>query len=152
MLLARRGQPTAVLASGDPLWFGVGSLLLRHVPVAETRVLPAPSAFALAAARLGWALQDTACLSCCGRPVAAVVPHLQHGARLLVLCADAATPAAIAALLHASGFGASTLHVLEALGGPAERIRTWPATDIGPLVLLAIEAQRPRPPAHPRAR
>lgn len=139
-LLARRGSPTAVLASGDPMWFGVGATLLRHVPAAETRVLPAPSAFALAAARLGWALQDTLCLSCCGRPVEAVVPHLHAGARLLVLSADAATPSALAALLEARGFGASTLHVLEALGGPGERVRLGVAEDVGPLNLVAIEA------------
>lgn len=139
-LLARRGLPTAVLASGDPMWFGVGATLLRHVPAAETRVVPAPSAFALAAARLGWALQDTVCLSCCGRPVEAVVPHLHAGARLLVLSADAGTPAALAALLEARGFGASALHVLEALGGPGERVRLGVAEDVGPLNLVAIEA------------
>lgn len=139
-LLARRGQPTAVLASGDPMWFGVGVTLLRHVPPAETRIIPAPSSFALAAARLGWALQDTLCLSCCGRPVEAVLPHLHAGAQLLVLSADATTPAALAALLQANGFGASRLHVLEALGGPSERIRAGVPADIGPLNLVAIEA------------
>ncbi len=142
-ILARRGTPVAVLASGDPLWFGVGSLLLRHVPAHETRVIPSPSCFALAAARLGWALQDTACLSCCGRPVEALRPHLHRGARLLVLSADADTPGAVASLLQARGFAASALHVMEALGGPRERVRAA-GTDalpdgIGSLNLLAIE-------------
>lgn len=139
-LLARRGRPTAVLASGDPMWFGIGATLLRYVPVAEVRVVPAPSAFALAAARLGWAVQDTLCLSCCGRPVEAVLPHLHEGARLLVLSADATTPAALAALLRAHGFGASRLHVLEALGGPHERVRPGVPGDVGPLNLVAVEA------------
>ena len=147
-LLARRPAPTVVLASGDPLWFGVATLLLRHIPLAETRILPAPSIFALAAARLGWALQDVACLSCCGRPVEALARHLHPGARLLVLSADAATPAAIAGLLAANDQAASTLHVLEALGSPAERIRTNPGLhDLHPLNLVAIEvAGRPGPP------
>lgn len=139
-LVARRGAATAVLASGDPMWFGVGSLLLRHVPLAECRIVPAPSAFAMAAARLGWALQEVDCLSCCGRPVEALVPRLQDGARLLVLCADANTPAAVAGMLRAHGFEASTIHVLEALGGPAERIRTDPPLDdVGPLNMLGLE-------------
>ena len=143
-ILARRPDPVVVLASGDPLWFGIGSLLLRHVPAAETLIIPAPSSFALAAARLGWALQDVACLSCCGRPVEALRPYLHEGARLLVLCADASTPAAVATLLRSHGFVASTLHLMEALGGARERIRAvapdaLPA-DIAALTLLAIEA------------
>jgi precorrin-6Y C5,15-methyltransferase (decarboxylating) len=160
-ILARRPAPVAVLASGDPLWFGAATMLLRHVPLAETRIIPAPSSFALAAARLGWPLQHTACLSCCGRPIAALIPHLQPGARLLVLSAGPETPAAIAALLNARGMAASTLHILESLGGPTERHRTaTPAemhaeiagaipADIAPLNLLAIEVACPPSAALP---
>ncbi len=122
-LLARRGQPVCVLASGDPFCFGVGSALAALVPTAEFVCHPAPSAFSLARARLGWPLADTAELSVCGRPIEAIVPHLQPGARLLVLSAGAATPAALAKLLCEAGLSASRLTVLEALGGPAERIR-----------------------------
>ena len=149
-ILARRGSPVVVLASGDPLWFGVGSMLLRHVDVAETRIIPAPSAFALAAARLGWAVQDVACLSCCGRPVEALVSHLHDGARMLVLCADASTPAAIRLLLDAQGFAAATMHVLENLGGPQERIRLDPAfDDIAPLNMVALTLSGPGRPLTP---
>ncbi len=143
-VLARRGRPTCVLASGDPFCFGVGSLLAGKLPVGEWTCHPAPSAFALARARLGWAVADTAELSACGRPVDAIVPVLQPGARLLVLSATADTPAAIAALLRADGLGASRLTVLEAMGGPAERIRAAAAdgfalADIHPLNTVAIE-------------
>ena len=126
-ILARRGTPVAVLASGDPFCFGVGAALARLVPTAEITCHPAPSAFALARARLGWPVTEVAELSACGRPLAAVVPHLQAGARLLVLSADATTPACLAALLRDRGLGASELTVLEAMGGPAERIRTTTA-------------------------
>src|SRR5262245_7052492 len=61
-ILGRRGRPVAVLASGDPFWFGVGVTLARHIPAGEMVILPAPSAFSLAASRLGWALQDTVTL------------------------------------------------------------------------------------------
>lgn len=144
MLLARRPAPVAVLASGDPFCFGVGSLLAAHVPAAEFICLPAPSAFSLACARLGWTLQDASVISFCGRPLAALAPLLQPGARVLALSADAATPAQVAALVSARGFGSSRITVLEALGGRRQRVRTATAADfamtgINPLNLLAIE-------------
>lgn len=143
-ILARRGEPVAVLASGDPFCYGVGSLLVRIVPPTEIVCVPAPSAFSLAAARLGWALQETATISFCGRPLAALAPLLQPGSRILALSADAATPAGVAAFLRERGFGESWLHVLEALGGKRERIRTTVADDysldrVDPLNLVAIE-------------
>ena len=83
-LLARRGQPTCVLASGDPMLFGVGASLARQLPATELRVLPAPSSLSLAAARLGWALQEVACLSLVARPLAALQAQVHDGRRLLV--------------------------------------------------------------------
>jgi precorrin-6Y C5,15-methyltransferase (decarboxylating) len=147
-ILARRGQRVAVLASGDPFCFGVGSTLCALVPVAELVCIPAPSAFALARARLGWPVQDVAELSACGRPLAAIIPYLQPGARLLVLSAGADTPAALATLLRERGLGASTLHVMEALGGAAERLRRTTAEafalpDIHPLNTIAIKVAGP---------
>ena len=58
-VLALRGQRVVVLASGDPFWFGVGGSLSAHLSPAEWQVFPAPSTFSLAAARLGWRLEDT---------------------------------------------------------------------------------------------
>ena len=147
-ILARRGTPVAVLASGDPFCFGVGSTLATLVPPAEIDCHPAPSAFALARARLGWSITDIAELSVCGRPLSAVIPYLQPGARLLVLSADASTPIAMAAMLRDRGLGASSLVVLEALGGPAERLRHASAagfdlTDIHALNTVAITVAGP---------
>ena len=119
-LIARRGQRVCVLASGDPSWYGVGATLSRLVPAAETTVIPAASAFSLAASRLGWPLQDCRCLTVHGRPLELVVPHLQPNAKLLLLSWDGTTPAKLAALLRARGFGASRLTVLEAMGGARE--------------------------------
>jgi precorrin-6Y C5,15-methyltransferase (decarboxylating) len=143
-ILARRGRPVAVLASGDPCCYGIGSVLARVVPVAETLVVPAPSAFSLACARLGWALQEVAALSFCGRPVEAILPRLQPNARILALSEGAATPATVLALLRRHGFGRSVVHVLEALGGPRERVWSGSAdsdlpADIDPLNLVGIE-------------
>jgi len=142
-LLARRGRPTAVLASGDPFLHGVGAALARHLRPGEFLCIPAPSAFALACARLGWARQDCATISFCGRPLEPLLPLLQPGARVLALSADATTPAAVAALLTRHGFGPTRMHLLEALGGPEARHREALAAEFDldpcPLNMLALE-------------
>lgn len=121
-IVARRGQSVVVLASGDPFFFGVGATLSRRINPAEMRVMPAPSSFSLAASRLGWPLQDVTCVSLHGRPLDLIRPHLQPGRRVLALTSDGDGPSALAALLAESGFGQSRLTVLEALGGPQERV------------------------------
>jgi precorrin-6Y C5,15-methyltransferase (decarboxylating) len=151
-VLEHRGRAVCVLASGDPYLYGIGSLLARHVDPREVQALPAPSAFSLAAARLCWALADTAQLSLHARALDLVRPHLQPGARVLALTSDGQAPAALARLLTSAGFGASRLTVLEALGGPRERIRSTSAAQldldcIDDLNVVAIEAA-----AHPTAR
>jgi precorrin-6B C5,15-methyltransferase / cobalt-precorrin-6B C5,C15-methyltransferase len=124
---AHRGGPVCVLASGDPFFFGVGAMLMRRFKADEMVCAPAPSAFALAAARLGWSEQDCALISLHGRPLEAIVPHLQRGARILALSWDDATPAKLAALLAGRGMGRSKLTVCEAMGGLSERVRATEA-------------------------
>jgi precorrin-6B C5,15-methyltransferase / cobalt-precorrin-6B C5,C15-methyltransferase len=143
-VLAHRDRQICVLASGDPFLYGVGSVLARHVDAREMIVMPASSAFSLAAARLGWPLPDTLLVSLHGRPLALVYPYLQPHARLLALTSDADGPEALARLLTQIGFGSSRLTVLEALGGPKERVRTTTAKtfdlgNINPLNTVAIE-------------
>jgi precorrin-6Y C5,15-methyltransferase (decarboxylating) len=143
-VLAQRGRQVCVLASGDPYLHGVGAVLARHVEPSETVVVPVPSAFSLAAARLGWPLADCVLVSLHGRELDRVRPHLQPGARVLALTSDGEDPAALADLLATAGFGVSRLTVLEALGGPRERIRAATAAqfDLGtvdPLNTVAIE-------------
>ena len=145
-LIARlRGKHVCVLASGDPMWFGIGATLAKRFPAAEMVVVPHPGAFSLAAARLGWPLAETACLSAHGRPLEAIALHLHPGARLLVLGEYTTTPARLAALLRERGYGKSRLTVLERLGGPKEKIRSaiaarWRLTTVDPLAVIAVEA------------
>ena len=80
-------------------------------------MLPAPSAFSLAAARLGWPLGECECLTVHGRPLVRVAGFLQHGARLLVLSHDGDTPGRVAAELARRGFGRSKIFLLEHMGG-----------------------------------
>jgi precorrin-6Y C5,15-methyltransferase (decarboxylating) len=145
-ILAQRGRDVCVLASGDPFVYGVGSVLLRHIDPRETVTVPAPSTFSLAAARLGWALPETIQLSLHGRSLDLVRPHLQPGARVLALTSDGEGPAALARLLAELGFGRSRLTVLEALGGPRERVRATAAAsfdlgDVGSLNAVALEVE-----------
>ncbi|MDX3928372.1 MAG: precorrin-6y C5,15-methyltransferase (decarboxylating) subunit CbiE [Shinella sp.] len=123
-VLAARGRPVAVLASGDPFFHGAGVTLSRSIGREEMTVYPAPSSFSLAASRMGWALQDTVCISLHGRPLELILPHLHPGSRILALTSDSDGPRSLAALLSEFGFGGSALTVLEALGGPRERVGT----------------------------
>lgn len=139
-----RGHKVCVLASGDPFFFGVGVTLSRHVAADEYLAIPSPSAFSLAAARLGWALQDIDTVSLHGRPIDLVRPLLHPNRKVLALTSDETGPAALARLLTEAGFGKSALTVLEALAGAAERIRSTTAeafqlTDINVLNIVAID-------------
>jgi precorrin-6Y C5,15-methyltransferase (decarboxylating) len=122
LIKSARGRAVCVLASGDPFHYGMGATLTRSIDPSEMHTIPAPSAFSLAASRLGWPIQETALLSLHGRPLDLIRPHLQPCARLLVLTSDEKGPAQLAELLNGSGFGKSSLIVLEALGGERERI------------------------------
>lgn len=142
-VLALRGKAVCVLASGDPFNHGVGATLARHIDASQMQVHPHPSSFSLAAARLGWPLQDVLTLSLHGRPLDLIRPHLHPGARILALTSDEHGPAQLARLLTEAGFGISIVTVLEALGGPNETIRSHVAmsfalADINPLNICAI--------------
>ncbi len=142
-ILARRGEPTCVLATGDPFHYGVGAELARLVPAEEMVCFPQASAFGLAAARLGWSLPDCDCVSLHGRALERIIPYLQPGGCVLALSWDGSTPGKLADLLKARGLGASTLAVLESMGGPRERIRHTVAAEfslheIDPLNTVAI--------------
>ncbi len=145
-VVALRGRAICVLASGDPFLHGVGATLARQVAPAEMAVVPAVSAFSLAAARLGWPLAEVETVSLHGRAVERVRRLLHPGTRILALTSDGGGPAAIARLLVADGFGGSWLTVLEALGGPEERQLRLQAEAFGAracaaLNLVAIEVE-----------
>jgi precorrin-6B C5,15-methyltransferase / cobalt-precorrin-6B C5,C15-methyltransferase len=132
-----RGNPgLCVLASGDPMFYGIGATLARRLGPERTRILPALSSVTLACARLGWPQQEITVVSVVSQPPEAVLAALQPGVRLLVLCRNGKTPALVARALARRGWGASELIVLEQLGGPAERV-----TDPQPAAALAGPAE-----------
>jgi precorrin-6Y C5,15-methyltransferase (decarboxylating) len=145
-VLRHRGRPVCVLASGDPFCYGVGAVLARYIDAREMVVVPAPSAFSLSAARIGWSLPQCVLLSVHGRNLDLIRPHLQPGARIIALTSDGDGPAALARLLTQAGFGGSRLTILEALGGPCERIRSttaagYPFGTVEALNTVAVEIE-----------
>jgi precorrin-6Y C5,15-methyltransferase (decarboxylating) len=129
LLFARRGEPTCVLASGDPFFYGIGATLAPHLTPSEYVCFSAPSSVSLAAAKLGWSLQDVEVVSLHGRELSIVVRSLQPRRRLFVLSWDRRTPRALAELLVQRGFGSARLFVLEELGGSKERVRNALASE-----------------------
>ncbi len=142
-LMEHRGSPTVVLASGDPMWFGIGATLARHLGRDEFVIHPHPSSFQLAAARLRWPLQHVATISVHGRPAELIHPHIAPGNRILALTTDAATAPHIARLLVDRGYGRSVLTILANLGGAGERIASAEALGFalapGDFYVLAID-------------
>uniref|UniRef100_A0AAU3GXQ1 Precorrin-6y C5,15-methyltransferase (Decarboxylating) subunit CbiE n=1 Tax=Streptomyces sp. NBC_01401 TaxID=2903854 RepID=A0AAU3GXQ1_9ACTN len=146
LLAAHMGSRTAVLASGDPMFYGIGRALTEELGAGALRVLPHPSSVSYACARLGWPVEDTETVTLVGRPTARLAAALHDGRRVLVLSADAGTPAAVAALLREQGFGPSRMRVLEQLGSPAEycvdgAADTWEHPPGDPLNIIAVDCR-----------
>lgn len=142
----RRGKRVVVLASGDPMEYGIGATLARRFEASEMRVIPAAGSVSLACARLLWPRESLAVVSLCGRPMDTLALHLAPGARLLVLSADGETPTMVAAFLATRGFGTSSMFVLENLGSSDERTiaataATWREPRVADLNLIAVECQ-----------
>jgi len=159
-VLAEKGRRVAVLASGDPFWFGAGGSLSRVLSPGEWICHPAPSTFGHVAARLGWRLEHTHCFGLHAAPFEVILPALSAGQQLICLMRDGAAVGTLAAWLTARGFGATDMTVLEALGGAAERVRSGSAqaydrADVAGLVAvgLAVAGAKglPRAPGLPDA-
>jgi precorrin-6B C5,15-methyltransferase / cobalt-precorrin-6B C5,C15-methyltransferase len=145
-VLACRGRPTVALASGDPFWFGVGTILAERLNKDEWVAYPSPSTFSLAAARLGWPLETAICLGLHAAPFERLMPHLSGGARIICLLSDSAAAADLAQWLTARGWGSSQLWTLTALGGPRESVTRQRADSYAGgaearLVTVALEAR-----------
>jgi len=141
-VLEHRGRAVVVLASGDPFWHGVGGSLAQVLDPSEWRCFPAPSCMTLAAARLGWRLEEVTTMGLHAAPFEVLLPHLAEGARLMCTLRDGAAPAALAEYLTAQGLGASRLTVMEALGGPREVLREADAAtfDLGGIAAPVVVA------------
>ena len=143
-----------ILASGDPLLFGIGRLVIDRLGAAHVDVIPQPSSIQLAFARAGIAWDDAAIVSLHGRPIEGCVAKIARSAKVAVLTDDERSPPRIAARMLAYGETAWRAWVCEALGGPGERVRGFTlgdlaaATDIAPLNVVILVRSEPgwRPP------
>jgi precorrin-6B C5,15-methyltransferase / cobalt-precorrin-6B C5,C15-methyltransferase len=136
-VLALRGQSVAVLASGDPFWFGAGGSLARDLAAGEWRGYPVASTFGLVCAALGWGIEATVCLGLHASPFATARAQMHSGRRVIALVADAGGARDFAGWLTGHGFGASTLWLAEAMGGPRQRLRVFQASDALPDDIVA---------------
>jgi precorrin-6B C5,15-methyltransferase / cobalt-precorrin-6B C5,C15-methyltransferase len=137
------GRNTVILATGDPMNFGVTRKLLEFIPFEEMTIIPQVSSFSLAAARMGWSLPDCDCFTIHGRPAANVETFIQPNARLIILTEDGTSVAEVCRRLIGRGFEESTITVLENMGGDAERISNFsanssPNLDWSPLNVVAV--------------
>ncbi|MEU7121306.1 precorrin-6y C5,15-methyltransferase (decarboxylating) subunit CbiE [Streptomyces zaomyceticus] len=147
LLAAHRGRAIAVLASGDPSFYGIGRTLAETVGADRLRIHPHPSSVSYACARLGWPLEAVETVSLVARPLAALSAALHPGRRVLVLGEGPETPARVAALLRDTGWSGTRVRVLEQLGGPAERLldataADWPYERTDALHVLALDCVR----------
>ena len=149
------GERSVLLASGDPLWFGIGRLLLQELGAAALRFHPAPSSLQLAFARLGRPWQDASWVSLHGRDPEPLAAALQKRPAALAVLTDPACGGAaqVRTLLRASGLEAAyALWLCERLGHPAERVLRLAAADplpadLDPLHLVLLLAEPPPPAA-----
>ena len=138
------GRNTVILATGDPMNFGVVRKLLEFIPFEQITIIPQVSAFSLAAARMGWSLPDCDCFTIHGRPAANVETFIQPNARLLILTEDETSVAEVCRRLIARSFSESNITVLENMAGVNERTTSFiananPNLDWSPLNVLAVQ-------------
>lgn len=142
-IVRRRGELICVLASGDPMWYGVGVILSEVIPIEEVTIIPAPSTFSLVCAKLGWCLTTVETLSLCGRPLSLLESYLYPGAKLIILSEGITTPAIVCDFLRKRGYGGSSVVVMEHLGGMQERIISstaacWQDAPVASLNTIAV--------------
>jgi precorrin-6Y C5,15-methyltransferase (decarboxylating) len=133
-----------VLASGDPLFFGIGAKVAARVGAEHVAFLPAPSSMQWAFARTGIAWDDAAFVSVHGRSADGFVNRVRSLSKVAVLTDAESSPAALATRLLEYGDADWTAWVCERLGGTGERVRSFAlpelsaARDIDPLNVLLL--------------
>jgi len=142
-IIQKKNKSVCVLASGDPMCYGIGVTLIRSIPIEEMTIVPSPSAFSLACAKLGWSLREVELLSLCGRDPNLLNAYLYPNARWLILSAGKQTPETVAKILVKEGYSRSEITVLERLGGKKERIvrgiaNIWDEKNVADLNTIAV--------------
>ena len=121
-----------VLASGDPLFFGLGRLLLEELPPEQLIFHPHVSSVQLAFHRIKVPWQDAHAISIHGRSMESLTVALQQGVEKIAVLTDGTnSPSAIARLLMALNLSSHyEFWVCENLGGSEERVQSIPLKDV----------------------
>lgn len=121
-----------VLVSGDPLYYGLGRLLVKELPWEQLQFYPHLSSVQLAFNRLKVPWQDAKVISVHGRATDELTKTLQQGAeKIAVLTDNNNSPGAIATLLLALDLPTEyQFWVCENLGGTEERVQLWWPQDV----------------------
>jgi precorrin-6Y C5,15-methyltransferase (decarboxylating) len=139
-----------ILASGDPLFYGIGGLVIKKLGAGHVEVIPQPSSMQLAFSRAGLTWDDAAFLSLHGRALFGLATRLKRLSKAGIFTDPDNTPARIAAHLIAHGESAWQAWLCEDLGGPEERVRRFSiaelaeVTDAAPLNVLVLIRTDPR--------
>jgi precorrin-6Y C5,15-methyltransferase (decarboxylating) len=136
-----RRVKTVVLASGDPLYYGIGRILLETIPRDDLVFLPQVSSIQLAFARLKETWNDACVVSVHGRPMESLLPALTRGETKIGILTDAKNnPGAVVRYLNDCGLaGDYDIWVCENLGAADERIRRWSEEgDYSPLNVVLL--------------
>ncbi|AEF53931.1 bifunctional cobalt-precorrin-7 (C(5))-methyltransferase/cobalt-precorrin-6B (C(15))-methyltransferase [Marinomonas posidonica] len=135
-----------VLASGDPLFFGIGSWLVKQFGASNVTFYPNVSSVQVACHRLAISLQDAQVVSLHGRPLPSLRRYLQANKKLILLTDGQSHPAAIAQECVMAGLDKTKVTVCEALGYPHENITAFDAAELSqsqqefdPLNVVALE-------------
>ena len=134
-------EAVVVLASGDPLWFGIGRSLSERLGGAQLRFHPAPTALQLAFARIGRPWQDASWVSLHGRDPAVLAPRLQQRPPALAVLTDPQHGGAetVRRILRSSGLEASySIWLCENLGHNSERVLQLKRSDPLPENLASL--------------
>jgi precorrin-8X/cobalt-precorrin-8 methylmutase len=145
-----RGRRVVVLASGDPLFFGVGSYLVRRLGKQRVTVMPAPSAMQEAFARIGEPWDDAVLLSVHGRSMDNLVESLRGRRKAAIFTDPVNSPQAIARALLAAGVSGFRAYVCQDLGAPSERVQSFGLDQLAKAeglsdlnVLILLEESKP---------
>lgn len=148
-----RGKKVAVLASGDPMFHGIGSTLRRRFPQLSIVVYSHVSSASLACARLGWAVDRTPVHSLVTQVVESLVQPIETGKPFLVLGRDERSPGEVCQLLIDMDQPHARVEVLSDLGGADESHTTGtaarPPAVVSALNVIAVVPARAGHPATP---
>ncbi len=121
-IMALKPRKVCILATGDPMFFGIGNTLTRYINADETEIVPSPSIFSLICAKLMWSQREAVAVSLHGRELNSLLRFLHPGAKLVLLSHDGQTPKKVAELLCHVGYEKTKISIFEHLGSEQETI------------------------------